>query len=278
MPSRFARAIVFTMYWTSPEVLFARPGTCGEVPYGELAMSDPNKIVPSNADRSKREESDFGDSIDDATIQEQQCLVDAIRAGDESAWQTVIDRYEGRLLAYVQRRLKDRNTSEDIVQETFVGFLISLPNYDARRRLESYLFSICSYKLTDHLRASGRRPVLPLVGRGDAMEGSVGSIPIPGRGRVASSIARSAERQNLEQEVVADAIREQIERWRETENLVKLKAIEMIFVAGIGNVEVSERLGLTQQQIANLKSDFLTRLKAIIGRQDLDSGVFPELA
>ena len=214
---------------------------------------------------------------DQKILDEETCWVESIRGGDEAAWQKLIDRYEGRLLAYVQRRLVDRSVSEDIVQETFVGFLVSLPNYDPRRRLESYLFSICSYKLTDHLRASGRRPVLPLAGRGESMDGSSGMMPIPGRGRVASSIARSAERQDLEQTVVADAIRGQIERWQESDNVVKLKAIEMIFVGGAGNIEVSEKLNITQQQVANLKSDFLTRLKAIIARKDLDPGVFPEL-
>ena len=44
----------------------------------------------------------------------------------------------------------------------FLGFLNSLPNYDGRRPLESYLFSICAYKLTDHLRREGRRPAVPL--------------------------------------------------------------------------------------------------------------------
>ena len=39
-------------------------------------------------------------------------------------------RYEGRLLAFVDRRLHDRAASEDVVQETFIGFLNSLPNYD----------------------------------------------------------------------------------------------------------------------------------------------------
>lgn len=201
-----------------------------------------------------------------------------IRGGDEAAWRELIDRYEGRLIAFVRRRLTDRSVSEDIVQETFVGFLVSLPNYDPRRRLESYLFSICSYKLTDHLRASGRRPTLPLIGRSESLDQSGGMMPIPGRVRGASSIVRSAEQQDMEQNVIADAIAEQIQRWRESDNYVKLQAIEMIFVAGAGNTEVAERLKLTQQQIANLKSDFITRLKAIIARRDLDASVFPELA
>src|ERR671924_879590 len=85
-------------------------------------------------------------------------LVQQIRGGDSRAWETLIARYEGRLLAFVQRRVRDRSAAEDIVQETFVGFLNSLPNFDEKRELQTYLFTIASYKITDHLRRSGRRP------------------------------------------------------------------------------------------------------------------------
>src|ERR1051325_1514865 len=88
-------------------------------------------------------------------------LIQQIRQGEPRAWETLISRYEGRLLAYVQRRLRDRSSSEDVVQETFVGFLNSLPHFDERRELQTYLFTIASYKLTDHLRRPGRHP-LPL--------------------------------------------------------------------------------------------------------------------
>src|SRR3982751_774556 len=92
-------------------------------------------------------------------------LIERIRRGESEAWNDLIDRYEGRLLAFVESRLGRRGPSEDIVQESFLGFLNSLPNYDGRRPLESYLFSICAYKLTDHLRREGRRPAVPLSAR-----------------------------------------------------------------------------------------------------------------
>ena len=60
-------------------------------------------------------------------------LIQQIRQGDSRAWETLIARYEGRLLAFVKRRLHDTSAVEDIVQETFIGFLNSLPNYDERR-------------------------------------------------------------------------------------------------------------------------------------------------
>src|SRR5215813_283676 len=86
-------------------------------------------------------------------------LIQEIRQGDPRAWETLIARYEGRLLAFVDRRLRDRAASEDVVQETFVGFLNSLPNFDEKRELQTYLFTIASHKLTDHLRRVGRHPL-----------------------------------------------------------------------------------------------------------------------
>ena len=50
-------------------------------------------------------------------------LVQRVRAGDGDAWNELIARFEGRLLAFVEGRLRDRSAGEDIVQETFIGFL-----------------------------------------------------------------------------------------------------------------------------------------------------------
>src|SRR6266850_1883566 len=97
-------------------------------------------------------------------------LVQQIRNGDSRAWEDLIARYEGRLLAFVERRLRDRATSEDVVQETFIGFLNSLPNFDERRELQTYLFTIASHKLTDHLRRQGRHPLRTVSeGAGDLL-------------------------------------------------------------------------------------------------------------
>jgi RNA polymerase sigma-70 factor (ECF subfamily) len=203
-------------------------------------------------------------------------LVERIREGDADAWQALIDRYEGRLMAYTDSRIRNRATSEDIVQEAFVGFLISLPNYDGGRPLESYLFSICAYKLTDHLRREGRRPSIQMHRRGSSSGG--GLIEPVGGDRVASSIARSVERKEIEESAVREAITEQIDRWKGGDGWAKLKAIEMLFVRGLSNKEVAAELGLSEQQIANYKSDFQIRLRSIINRMSLDEGVFPELA
>ncbi len=201
-------------------------------------------------------------------------LIERIREGDSDAWQNLIDRYEGRLIAFTNSRIRNRASSEDIVQEAFVGFLVSLPNYDGGRPLESYLFSICAYKLTDHLRREGRRPSLQMHGRSS----TAGQIEPVGVDRVASSIARSVERKAIEEQAVRDAIAEQIDRWKKTGAWVKLQVIELLFVMGRNNKDVAEQLEISEQQVANYKSDFQIRLRAIVQRMELDEGVFPELA
>ncbi len=202
-------------------------------------------------------------------------LVNQIRDGDPDAWQALIDRYEGRLMAYTDSRIRNRASSEDIVQDAFVGFLISLPNFDGGRSLESYLFSICAYKLTDHLRREGRRPSIQMHRRGSSGGGQAEPV---GGDRVASSIARSVERKEIEEAAVRDAVSEQIERWKSGDGWTKLRAIELLFVRGLANKDVAAKTKLTEQQVANYKSDFQIRLRSIVRRMNLDEGVFPELA
>ncbi|MCA9186097.1 MAG: RNA polymerase sigma factor [Pirellulaceae bacterium] len=203
-------------------------------------------------------------------------LIDRIRQGDTQAWDDLIGRYEGRLLAFCDSRLRDRHASEDIVQETFIGFLNSLPNYDSRRPLESYLFSICAHKLTDHLRREGRRPALHMSSTGGP-ESSQNAWQLPGNCRPASSIARSGERRDLEAQAVTEVLESQVARWQERGDWVKLKCIELLIVRGRANKDVANDLGITEQQVANYKFEFLAQMRKGIQRLGLSEEVFPEL-
>jgi RNA polymerase sigma-70 factor (ECF subfamily) len=201
-------------------------------------------------------------------------LVEQIRSGKPEAWNALIAQYEGRLLSFVESRVHKRAASEDVVQETFIGFLTSLPNYDQRRPLESYLFSIAAHKLTDFLRREGRRPALPLS---STAHSSGGAWEMPGSARPASSIARSGERRELEEEALAGGLAEQIDHWRAKGDWEKIKCMELLFVCGMANKEVAELLGITEQQVANFKFDFLARLRTLVKKQRLNEDVFPEL-
>ena len=203
-----------------------------------------------------------------------QALVKRIRMGDADAWNDLIKRYEGRLLAFVNSRLSNRSASEDIVQEAFIGFIKSLPNFDGRRPLESWLFSICAYKMTDFLRREGRRPAIPLSAGDDS---SGGQWQLEGEDRAASSIAQSGERMGMERDALAEALGEQVQRWQEKNDWTKLKCIELLIVRGKSNKDTAAALEISEQKVANYKFEFLSRMRTMIKRQGLSEDVFPEL-
>src|SRR6516162_1535897 len=157
-------------------------------------------------------------------------LIQQIRQGDSRAWATLIARYEGRLLAFVERRLHDRAASEDVVQEAFIGFLNSLPNYDEERELQTYLFTIASHKLTDHLRRIGRHPLHSVSDSpGDILQQQLDHNP------AASSQARSQERRELEAEAIVRCLGQLLRQWQEKGDFLRLKVLELLLVKGWAN-------------------------------------------
>jgi RNA polymerase sigma-70 factor (ECF subfamily) len=196
-----------------------------------------------------------------------------IRDGDADAWRDLIDAYEGRITAFARGRLSDSAAVDDVVQETFVGFLVSLPNYDASRGLETYLFSIAAHKITDHLRRQGRRPAVSL---------STDESSAPGRepvdsARSAGSVVRSAERQGLEAEALAAALGEMLGKWREKGDFNRVACLELLFVRGMANKEVAAALAVSEQAVANYKFDCVARLREALKKRELSPEVFKEL-
>ncbi|HEX8203483.1 MAG TPA: sigma-70 family RNA polymerase sigma factor [Isosphaeraceae bacterium] len=200
-----------------------------------------------------------------ATSDAERLLIAQVRAGDSRAWQQLIERYEGRLVAFVDSRIHDHAASEDVVQETFVGFLTSLPHYDEARDLEAYLFSIAAHKLTDHLRKQGRRPVDQYGSddQGRPLE------EVPGEDRAASSIARSDERRHEEERLLTEALGRLIREWMARSDFDRLRCLELLLVKGWANKDVARHLGLTEQAVASYKFQTISRLKEMARRAGL---------
>jgi RNA polymerase sigma-70 factor, ECF subfamily len=199
-------------------------------------------------------------------------LIQQIRQGNQRSWESLIARYEGRLLAFVDRRLHDRAASEDVVQETFVGFLNSLPNFDEHRELQTYLFTIASHKLTDHLRRIGRHPLKPATdSNSDVLGQQVDAHP------AASSMARSQERRELESAAIVRCLGQMIRQWKERGDLTRLKVLELLWVKGWANRDVAAFLKVSEQQVANYRFAAVKKLTEHIRDDGLSADVFPEL-
>lgn len=185
-------------------------------------------------------------------------LVRRIRAQDSEAWAELISLYERRLLAFVEQRLGDRSGAEDIVQETFLGFLRSLPNYHSATPVEAFLFAIASHKLKDVLRQRGRRPFLSMWDRGS----DSGNFEPAGPARRASTIARSAEQHVAEERVLCQTLKDLVQSWYSRGEFERLACSEMLFVMGKSNKDVATELGISEQAVANHKQFVVQKLKS----------------
>ena len=203
-------------------------------------------------------------------------LVAQIRAGGppaEAAWEELVSRYEGRLRAYVRRRLRDHSATDDAVQETFIGFLNSLTNYDEKRDLQTWLFTIASHKVTDQMRKTGRRPYQT---GSEADEEQMGRAA-DARQRAASSIARSKERVEMEVDAVGRALRELVRGFQQRGEYARVQVLELLFVKGWPNYQVAEYLSVSEQQVANYRFAAVKKLTEAMRAAGLPEDVFPEL-
>lgn len=192
-------------------------------------------------------------------------LLSRARVGDEEAWSQIIEAYEGRLRAYFRARVRDAATADDLTQESFIAIWTSLPNFDLERPLEPFLFTIAAHKLTDWLRRTGRRPALPLGGA-DNSEGGIANDPTS-PGRAVSSMARSRERRETEEDSLAAELIELVQKWKADGAWDRLSCVELTIAGGWPNNRVAEHLGLDEQTVANHKSYGLKCLRDAVKRR-----------
>jgi RNA polymerase sigma-70 factor (ECF subfamily) len=66
----------------------------------------------------------------------------ALKAGDEAAFQSLIQRHHGPMLRLALAYVGDRGVAEDVVQETWLTCLRSLDRFEGRSSLKTWIFGI----------------------------------------------------------------------------------------------------------------------------------------
>lgn len=190
-------------------------------------------------------------------------LIDEIRRGSQEAWRRLIDRYQGRLLAFARTRTPSLADAEDIVQEAFVGFATSLVNYDPSRSLETYLFTITRYKLFDLMR----QRKLPIQAAPDEA-GAYWERTLADDDESPSRAAALAEAAQQWRTLLGDMLRRLIHEYRDRQAFDDLQVIELIFFAGKRNLEVAELLELDQKAVAGVKFRAIQKLGKFVTEHD----------
>src|ERR671917_392032 len=93
-------------------------------------------------------------ALDDSAV------VASFLAGEERAFQELVDRYQTRLLNFVYRTIGDREKAEDLVQETFIRVYRHLHRFDQTKKFSTWIYTIASNLAKNELRNRSRNPLV----------------------------------------------------------------------------------------------------------------------
>jgi RNA polymerase sigma factor (sigma-70 family) len=198
-------------------------------------------------------------------VSEAQPDIARLQAYDDAEWLAVDREYSGRLLAYVSKRVQDRDAREDVLQETLLGAVRGIASYDPTYTFEQYLFGICHNRTIDHLR----RRRLSTLDHGDDEESRLGIEARATDDETPSRVVRGQDLEAHARALLAELLRAWVqETWQEGE-FVRLMVIEALLHGGWRNKDTWQRFGLRDEtSVAGIKFRALARLRELAEQQD----------
>jgi RNA polymerase sigma-70 factor (ECF subfamily) len=117
------------------------------------------------------------------------------KEGREPAFRELVRRYERPVFSLIFRMVRDRETAEDLAQDTFIKVLNNIDRYRSEFKLSSWLFKIANNVTIDHLR---RRQLATVSLDGSphaatAAEAQATSLDVESRGQSALEAIESRE-------------------------------------------------------------------------------------
>jgi RNA polymerase sigma-70 factor (ECF subfamily) len=97
---------------------------------------------------------------EESNLEERRLDVEALRAirnGNASAFRGLVDRYQRRVYATMQRMVRRRADAEDLTQQAFLEAYAALDRFDPTRPFLTWLLRIAVNNCRDHLKSHKRR-------------------------------------------------------------------------------------------------------------------------
>jgi RNA polymerase sigma-70 factor (ECF subfamily) len=99
-------------------------------------------------------------------------LLKLFRAGNASAFDALVHRYEGELFGYLNRYLRNRELAEDTFQTTFMTVYQKAETFEEGKRFKPWLYAIATNQAIDASRKRKRRQTISLENEWDSGESS----------------------------------------------------------------------------------------------------------
>jgi len=83
-------------------------------------------------------------------------LLEALRGGDESAFEALVDKYHTSLVRLASIYAPDQRIAEEVAQETWLAVLRGLDRFEGRSSFKTWLFSILVNRAKTYAQREGR--------------------------------------------------------------------------------------------------------------------------
>lgn len=88
-----------------------------------------------------------------------QLLVERVQRGDKTAFDTLVRKYQHKIVKLISRYVYEPAEAHDVAQETFIKAYRALPKFRGDSAFYTWLYRIAINTAKNHLVAEGRRPV-----------------------------------------------------------------------------------------------------------------------
>jgi RNA polymerase sigma factor (sigma-70 family) len=196
-------------------------------------------------------------------------MMDQIRRGSDEAWSQLVERYQGRLTAFVRGRAPRGMDAEDLVQDTFLLFLRGLEGFREQSSIETFLFVILRRRLMEVHR--GKR--IKICELPQSNQSDDGEVNLPAPDPTASWYVRRDEQRQAAHTALSSALSELVERMKERTDLSNLQILEMVFYGQHPNQRIAAELGGEPGQVALLKHRWIKQLREHVEQSMNKSGL-----
>ena len=114
---------------------------------GPLRTTTSDRQTPGEATLSSSQQ---------AAATDEMRLVEALRAGDEAAFETLVTMYYPAMLRVALMYVSSRALAEDVIQETWLGVLQGIERFEGRSSLKTWIFRILTNTAKTRAQREGR--------------------------------------------------------------------------------------------------------------------------
>jgi RNA polymerase sigma-70 factor (ECF subfamily) len=126
-----------------------------------------------------------------------------VRSDVPGAFETLVERYENRLVGILFHLVGNVQEAEDLCQEVFLRIYRARKGYRPRSKFSTWLFTIANNLALNHLRNKGRAAALPAAGAASSSQASLSiGQQLEAREGTPSAQMRQAELSELVREAV----------------------------------------------------------------------------